>query len=84
MSRRSATTLKQGSCCREKKTNYVFSAIRRKSYGCEVSPFVENRRMPSLTGVKSEGLLIWVTVSDICVMEVGKITFAMPPGLLRK
>ncbi|MFS7940028.1 hypothetical protein Hanom_Chr05g00458831 [Helianthus anomalus] len=37
--------------------------------------------MPSLTDVKSKGLLIWVTVSDICVTEVGKITFAMSPGL---
>ncbi|MFS7997446.1 hypothetical protein Hanom_Chr12g01141901 [Helianthus anomalus] len=65
--------------------NYVFRAIRRKvSYGCEVSAFVENnRRMPSLTGEKSKGLLIWVTVSDICVTEVGKITFAMRPGLSR-
>ncbi|KAF5765834.1 hypothetical protein HanXRQr2_Chr15g0708291 [Helianthus annuus] len=69
---------------RKKKTNHVFRMISRKvSYDCEVTAFVEDRRMRNLTGVKSKELLIWVTVSDICVTEGGKITFGTPAGLSR-
>ncbi|XP_076955271.1 uncharacterized protein LOC143630053 [Bidens hawaiensis] len=69
---------------RKKKTTHLFRGIGRKvSYDCEVTAFVEDGRMRSLTGVKSKELLIWVTVSDICVGESGKITFGTPAGLSR-
>ncbi|KAK1414980.1 hypothetical protein QVD17_30746 [Tagetes erecta] len=69
---------------RKKKTNHFFCAITKKvSYDCEVTAFIEDRRMRSLTGVKSKELLIWVTISDIFVTESGKITFGTPAGLSR-
>ncbi|KAD6796139.1 hypothetical protein R6Q59_019991 [Mikania micrantha] len=69
---------------RMKKIDHIFRAIGRKvSYGCEVTAFVEDRRMRNLTGVKSKELLIWVTISDIRLSESGKITFGTPAGLSR-
>ncbi|KAI3776804.1 hypothetical protein L1987_46594 [Smallanthus sonchifolius] len=69
---------------RKKKTNHFFRAISRKvSYDCDVTAFIEDRRMRNLTGVKSKELLIWVTISDICASESGKVTFGTPAGLSR-
>nr|XP_043609566.1 uncharacterized protein LOC122581403 [Erigeron canadensis] len=70
---------------RKKKTNHFFSMISRQvTYDCEVTAFVEDRRLRNITGVKSKELLIWVTVSDICVVGDGdKITFSTPTGLSR-
>ncbi|KAK9070164.1 hypothetical protein SSX86_010564 [Deinandra increscens subsp. villosa] len=69
---------------RKKKTNHIFRAIGRKvSYDCEVTAFVEDRRMRNLSGVKSKELLFWVTISEICVGDSGKITFGTSTGLSR-
>ncbi|KVH92056.1 uncharacterized protein LOC112515777 [Cynara cardunculus var. scolymus] len=69
---------------RKKKTNHLFRAIGRKvSYDSEVTAVIEDRRMRNLTGVKSKELLIWVTISDICINDSGKITFGTPAGLSR-
>ncbi|KAH0910160.1 hypothetical protein HID58_033481 [Brassica napus] len=58
---------------------------RNVSYDSEVTAFVENRRMRSLTGIKSKELLLWATISEIFVndQDQTKITFANPTGLSR-
>ncbi|KAK3015967.1 hypothetical protein RJ639_006302 [Escallonia herrerae] len=55
------------------------------SYDTEVTAFVEERRMRRLTGVKSKELLIWITVTDIYIVDVssGKITFGTASGISR-
>ncbi|CAF2142379.1 hypothetical protein BRARA_B02882 [Brassica rapa] len=68
------------------KVQHKFKSIGKNvSYDSEVTAFVENRRMRSLTGVKSKELLIWVTISEIFVddQDPTKITFAGPSGLSR-
>ncbi|KAL0693333.1 hypothetical protein Bca4012_060513 [Brassica carinata] len=69
-----------------KNVQHRFKAIGRNvSYDSEVTAFVENRRMRSLTGIKSKELLLWVTISEIFIndQDQTKITFANPTGLSR-
>ncbi|OUZ99896.1 Protein of unknown function DUF538 [Macleaya cordata] len=70
---------------KKKKEHYFKSIGKSVSYGAEVTAFVENRRMKKLTGVKSKELLIWVSLSEICIDDPasGKITFKTPSGLGR-
>ncbi|KAJ0242611.1 Uncharacterized protein HA466_0205600 [Hirschfeldia incana] len=68
------------------KVQHKFKTIGKNvSYDSEVTAFVENRRMRSLTGIKSKELLIWVTISEIFVddQDTTKITFAGQSGLSR-
>lgn len=70
----------------KKKKDHVFRLIGRKvSYNNEVTAFVDDRRLRRLTGVKSKELLIWISISDICINDPasGKITFGTPTGLSR-
>ncbi|KAL0692921.1 hypothetical protein Bca4012_060101 [Brassica carinata] len=68
------------------KVQHKFKTIGKNvSYDSEVTAFVENRRMRSLTGIKSRELLVWVTISEIYVddLDTNKITFAGLSGLSR-
>ncbi|XP_021294574.1 uncharacterized protein LOC110424342 [Herrania umbratica] len=70
----------------QKSLEYRFKAIGKTVlYEPEMTAFVEDRRMRRLTGVKSKELLIWVSISDICVdkSNPSKITFANSTGLSR-
>ncbi|GJN38570.1 hypothetical protein PR202_gb27625 [Eleusine coracana subsp. coracana] len=64
---------------------HTFESIGKQVwYDKEVTAFVEQGRMHSLTGVKSKELLIWVTISEIVVSPSGtKIVFRTPAGLGR-
>ncbi|ESQ39765.1 hypothetical protein EUTSA_v10001064mg [Eutrema salsugineum] len=68
------------------KVQHRFKGIGKTvSYDSEVTAFVENRRMRTITGIKSKELLIWFTVSEIFVDEQDpkQISFANPTGLAR-
>ncbi|WOL08253.1 hypothetical protein Cni_G17005 [Canna indica] len=67
-------------------TTHVFKKIGKTVwYAQEVTAFVEDRRMKRMTGVKSREILIWVSLSDMCIddPESKRITFKTPAGLGR-
>lgn len=69
-----------------KPKTHRFSAIGKTvSYDSVITAFVEDRRMKRLTGVKSKELFLWVTISDIFVLEdqPDRITFLNPSGISR-
>ncbi|XP_040985854.1 uncharacterized protein LOC121234105 [Juglans microcarpa x Juglans regia] len=55
------------------------------SYGTEVTTYVEQNKIKSLSGVKAKELFFWITLNEICVDDppTGKITFKTPTGLFR-
>nr|DAD42455.1 TPA_asm: hypothetical protein HUJ06_000685 [Nelumbo nucifera] len=59
--------------------------FKQVSYANEITAFVENHWMKKLTRVKSKGLLIWITLSDIYVDDPAssKISFKAPAGISR-
>ncbi|XP_047339449.1 uncharacterized protein LOC124942921 [Impatiens glandulifera] len=52
-------------------------------YDTEVTAFVENQRLGRLKGVKSKGLLIWITINEIYIdaKDPEKITFGTSAGI---
>ena len=70
----------------KKKTDHVFKKIGKAvSYAPEVTALVQDRRMKKMTGVKTREMLIWLTLTDMCIEDPasGKITFRTPSGLGR-
>ncbi|KAE8734325.1 putative 40S ribosomal protein S14 [Hibiscus syriacus] len=70
----------------KKKFEYKFKSIGKTvSYDSEVTTFIEERRMRRLTGVKSKEMFIWITVSEISILDIDpcKITFASSSGLAK-
>ncbi|CAL9122319.1 uncharacterized protein LOC135625185 [Musa acuminata AAA Group] len=68
----------------KKAATHVFKAIGKTvSYAPQVTAFVEDRRMKRLCGVKSRELLIWVSLSDMCIddPESKRITFKTQAGI---
>ncbi|KAK8675710.1 hypothetical protein V6N13_033774 [Hibiscus sabdariffa] len=71
--------LKQG-----KTTKFMFKELGATSYGPEITAFIGDRELKSLTGVKSKEMMIWVTLAYISVDDSespGKITFSTTMGL---
>ncbi|XP_058210762.1 uncharacterized protein LOC131323135 [Rhododendron vialii] len=58
-------------------------------YDAEITGYVEPKRIKKLTGVKAKELFIWITLSEIRVVDddsrpsTGTITFKTPSGLSR-
>ncbi|XP_060167318.1 uncharacterized protein LOC132598464 [Lycium barbarum] len=70
----------------KKKTEHKFEKIGRfVQYATEVTAYVELHKIKKLTGVKAKELLIWLTLTEICVDDrpTGKIHFKTPTGLSR-
>ncbi|WOL02099.1 hypothetical protein Cni_G10818 [Canna indica] len=68
----------------KKATNHVFRRVGKAvTYAAEVMAFVEDRRMRRVSGVKSKELLIWVSISEMCVdgADPSKISFKTYSGL---
>ncbi|KAF8401283.1 hypothetical protein HHK36_012216 [Tetracentron sinense] len=70
----------------KKKKDHKFEEIGKLvSYATEVTAYVEPKKIKKLTGVKTKELLVWITLSEICLNDPpnGKITFKTPTGLFR-
>ncbi|XP_054803514.1 uncharacterized protein LOC129306804 [Prosopis cineraria] len=70
----------------KKSSTHKFEKIGKLvSYEPLVTAYVEPGKIKKLNGVKTKELLIWVSLSDICVDDppTGKITFKTPAGLFR-
>lgn len=70
----------------KKKTEHKFEKIGRQvQYGTEVTAIVEQNKIKKLTGVKAKELLMWLTLTEICVDDppTGKIHFKTTTGLSR-
>ncbi|KAL1826768.1 hypothetical protein ACET3Z_005180 [Daucus carota] len=68
----------------KKKSEHKFEKVGKVvAYAPEVTAVVEKGKIKKLSGVKTKELLMWVSVSDICVDDAGKITFRTPAGLFR-
>lgn len=70
----------------KKSTNHKFEKIGKLvSYAPEITAYVEVGKIKKLTGVKTNQLLVWITLSEIFVDDppTGKITFKTPSGLFR-
>jgi hypothetical protein len=69
--------------CQAAGVTHTFQSIGKQVwYDREVTTFMEQGRMHSLTSVKSKELLIWVTIPEIVVSPSGtKIVFRTPARL---
>ncbi|GAA0148212.1 hypothetical protein LIER_07720 [Lithospermum erythrorhizon] len=70
----------------KKKKEHKFEKIGKFcQYAPEITAIIEKNRIKKLTGVKVKELLMWVSISDICIDDPasGKITFKTPTGLFR-
>ncbi|KAM7270464.1 hypothetical protein ACFE04_029678 [Oxalis oulophora] len=56
---------------------------KKAAYDAEITAFMEKGRLKKITGIKSQQLLIWVTISDMYVDEKGNVMFATPTGMGR-
>ncbi|KAE8708849.1 Detected protein of unknown function [Hibiscus syriacus] len=67
-----------------KATKYKFKELGATSYGPEITAFIKDRELKSLTGIKSKEMIIWVTLAHVTVddsEDPGKITFSTTMGL---
>ncbi|OIV90903.1 hypothetical protein TanjilG_15636 [Lupinus angustifolius] len=70
----------------KKSSTYKFEKVGKLvSYAPEVTATVEFGKIKKLTGVKVKELLVWLTLSEICLDDPpnGKITFKAHSGLFR-
>ncbi|KAL9687644.1 hypothetical protein QQ045_032050 [Rhodiola kirilowii] len=72
----------------KQKVSHTFEKLGRLvTYGPEITAIADrgSGRIKKLTGVKSKELLVWLTVTEICMDKPpnGKITFKTPTGLSR-
>ncbi|XP_010267906.1 PREDICTED: uncharacterized protein LOC104605015 [Nelumbo nucifera] len=67
----------------KQKIEYKYEKVGRLvSYATEVTAYVEPYRIKKLTGVKTKELLVWFTLTDICLNpNTGKINFKTSTGL---
>lgn len=70
----------------KKKTEHKFEQIGKLvQYAAEVTAYVEPKKIKKLTGVKAKELMLWVTISEICLDDppTGKIHFKNPIGIAK-
>ncbi|GMI72938.1 hypothetical protein like AT5G46230 [Hibiscus trionum] len=68
----------------EKASKYMFKELGATSYGPEITGFIGDRELKSLTGIKSREMMIWVTLAHVIVDDTenaGKVTFSTTMGL---
>ncbi|CAD6221669.1 unnamed protein product [Miscanthus lutarioriparius] len=69
-----------------KKVEHTFKKIMQKvSYDTEVTAFIENSKLRKVTGIKTNAMMLWISINEVFVPEAlpEKVTFKSGNGLSR-
>ena len=69
-----------------KKVEHTFKKIMQKvSYDAEVTAFIENGKLRKITGIKTNAMMLWISINEVFVPETlpEKVTFKSSNGLSR-
>jgi len=69
-----------------KKVEHTFKKIMQKvSYDAEVTAFIENGKLRKITGIKTNAMMLWISINEVFVPEAlpEKVTFKSSNGLSR-
>jgi len=69
-----------------KNIEHTFKKIMQKvSYDAEVTAFVDNGKLRNITGIKTNAMMLWISINEVYVPEASpeKVTFKSSNGLSR-